>query len=216
MSKIIISIILATLCACVDPEFDTLNVESTNDNLNDGEMFEEFDFINAYQLKIENTFLFGQYDEFINEIGLPSTVKMKNTEYKIESRADLDQIMEIPRSGAIVTLNYPGLDMWYAYDNSIIPYTIDLRKTEKKISYKDVILDENYSAETFIRQFPKSANVKMKMPISLFELNTSESGQNFEQYMLLRRTKDDPNATPMVELTFENGHLIFIFFANFG
>jgi hypothetical protein len=33
--------------------------------------------------------------------------------------------------------------------------------------------------------------------------------------MLIRKSKDDPNATPMVEFTFENDKLIFILFANF-
>jgi hypothetical protein len=32
---------------------------------------------------------------------------------------------------------------------------------------------------------------------------------------LKRKSKDDPNAEPLVEFTFENNKLIFVMFANF-
>lgn len=114
-----------------------------------------------------------------------------------------------------MTLHYPGIDMWFTYDNSIVPSTIDFCKTDKSVTYGQTKFDATYSIEQFKNEFPKSANPFFKLSQSLFEMTTKEKGANYEHYMLISKSKDDPNATPMIEFTFDNGKLIFILFANF-
>jgi hypothetical protein len=175
----------------------------------------DMDFLDAYKLTIDKTYLYGNYEKFIKDIGIPSKVTITKTEFPINSKADLDKVVATAKDPNIVTLHYPGIDMWYGYDNYIIPSTIDFRKTDKSLTYGETMFDKNYTVEQFKKQFPKSANPSFKLPQSLFEIETKEKGANFEHYMLMRKSKDDPNATPMIEFTFDNGNLIFILFANF-
>lgn len=175
----------------------------------------DMDFLDAYQLTIDKAFLFGNYSTFINKIGVPKTVTITNSDFDIKSKNDLEKIIATAKAPTIVTLHYQGIDMWYAYDDYIIPSTIDFRKTNKSISYGKTIFDTTYTIEQFKKQFPKSANPSFALPQSFFEMTTKEKGGNLEHYILLRKTKDDPNATPMIEFTFNNGKLIFILFANF-
>ena len=175
----------------------------------------DMDFIDAYKLTIGKTFLYGNYDSFINDMGIPSKVTITKTDFEIKSKADLDKVIATAKDPNIVTLHYPGIDMWFGYDNYIIPSTIDFRKTDKSVTYGRTTFDTTYSIEQFKKQFPKSANPSFNLPQSLFEIATKEKGVTFEHYVLMRKSKDDPNATPMVEFTFDNGKLIFILFANF-
>jgi hypothetical protein len=105
--------------------------------------------------------------------------------------------------------------MWYGYDNIIIPYTIDFRLTEKSVSYGDVKFDRSYSVEQFKGQFPKSSIASLQMPQSFFGMMTGQKGTNFQHFIVSRKSKDNPDAAPLIEFTFENGKLIFILFANF-
>jgi hypothetical protein len=175
----------------------------------------DMDFLDAYKLIIGKTFLYGNYENFIANIGIPSKVTITKTDFTINSKADLDKVIATAKNPNIVTLHYPGINMWFAYDNSIIPSTIDFRKTDKSVSYGETTFDKAYTLEQFKKQFPKSANPSFTLPQSLFEITTNEKGANFQHYMLMRKSKDDPNATPMIEFTFDNGNLIFILFANF-
>jgi hypothetical protein len=176
----------------------------------------DFDFIDAYKFAIGRTVLFGNYDSFISNMCLPITVVMCKTILEIKSKPDLDKVIESANNPDIVTLRSPGMEMWFAYDNYIIPFWIDFRKTYKTVTYGSTKFDRSNSVEQFKKQFPKSSNPSSGVAQSLFEIVTKEKGSNLEHYRLLRRTKDDPDETPMVEFTFENGKLIFIFFANFG
>ena len=175
----------------------------------------EMDFLDAYKLTIGKTFLYGNYENFITDMGVPSKVTITKTDFNINSKADLDKVVATAKDPNIVTLHYQGIDMWFTYDNSIVPSTIDFRKTDKSVTYGQTTFDKTYSIEKFKKEFTKSANPSFKMPQSLFEITTKEKGENFEHYMLMRKSKDDPNATPMIEFTFDNGKLIFILFANF-
>ena len=175
----------------------------------------EMDFLDAYKLTIGKTFLYGNYKDFINDIGIPSKVTIVKTDFVINSKSDLDRVVETAKDPDIVTLHYPGIDMWFAYDHSIIPSTFDFRKMDKGITYGETIFDKAYTVEQFKKQFPKSAKPSFALPQSLFEITTKEKGTNFEHYMLIRKTKSDPSATPMIEFTFDSGNLIFILFANF-
>lgn len=173
------------------------------------------DFLDAYKLTIGKTFLYGNYENFITDMGIPGKVTITETDFDINSKADLDKVIATAKNPNIVTLHYPGIDMWFAYDNSIVPSTIDFRKIDKSVLYGETTFDKTYTFEQFKKQFPNSANPSFTLPQSLFELATKEKGANLKHYMLMRKSKDDPNATPMVEFTFDNGKLIFILFANF-
>jgi len=215
MTNLFFSIVLTSIfssCANHDnePRLDTLNYKHQEKRMD-----LDMDFLDAYRLTLGKTYLYGNYENFIKDIGIPSKVTITKTEFVINSKADLDKVVATAKDPNIVTLHYPGIDMWFGYDNYIIPSTIDFRKTDKSVTYGETIFDKNYTVKQFKKQFPKSANPSFKLPQSLFEIATKEKGANFEHYMLMRKSKDDPNATPMIEFTFDNGNLIFILFANF-
>jgi hypothetical protein len=215
MTNIFISILLTSIFAsCLNnenqPRADTLVFKNQEKNMD-----LDMDFLDAYKLTLGKTFLYGNYENFINDIGIPSKVTITKTEFAINSKADLEKVVATAKDPNIVTLHYPWIDMWYGYDNYIIPSTIDFRKTDKGVTYGETTFNKAYTIEQFKKQFPKSANPTFKLPQSLFEIATKEKGANFEHYMLMRKSKDDPSATPMIEFTFDNGKLIFILFANF-
>jgi len=217
MTSIFFSIIILTgiFSSCIDNvrhnSTDTLSY-----NHQEKTMDLDMDFLDAYKLTIGKTFLYGNYENFISDMGIPRKVTITKTNFAINSKTDLDKVVATAKDPNIVTLHYPGIDMWFTYDNSIVPSTIDFRKTNKSVTYGQTTFDTTYSTEQFKKEFPKSANPSFTLPQSLFEIETNEKGANFKHYMLIRKSKDDPNVTPMIEFTFDNGKLIFIFFANFG
>ena len=215
MTNYFFSILLTTIfSSCVNNDNRPL-VDVSNNNNQEKPMDLDMDFLNAYKLTIGKTFLYGNYENFIIDIGLPSKVTITKTDFAINSKADLDKVVATAKDPNIVTLHYIGIDMWFTYDNNIVPSTIDFRKTDKSITYDETTFDNTYTLEQFKKQFPKSAKPSFALPQSLFEITTNEKGANFEHYMLVRKSKDDPNATPLIEFTFDNGKLIFILFANF-
>jgi hypothetical protein len=177
----------------------------------------ETDFIDVYKLTIGNTWLYGKYDSFIADMGMPGMVTINNNESVIQTKADLDKIISTAKAPQIVTLHYPGINMWYGYENSIIPATFDFRKTSRRLTYETTTFDNNYTVDQFKKQFPRSAasTATALLPESFFEMETKEKGTDMEHFILKRKSKDDPNTTPIVEFTFNKGKLIFIFFANF-
>ena len=215
MTNLFLSILLTTIfSACANHDNQAL-VDTLSYTHQEKNMDLDMDFIDAYKLTIGKTFLYGNYDSFINDMGIPDKVTITKTDFEIKSKADLDKVVATAKDPNIVTFHYPGIDMWFGYDNYIIPSTIDFRKTDKSVTYGQTTFDTTYSIEQFQTQFPKSANPSFSLPQSLFEIATKEKGANFKHYMLIRKSKDDPNATPMIEFTFDNDKLIFILFANF-
>lgn len=208
------------LLACILPLSFTPDIKNDSGsfiyNYQNRNMNLEWDLLDVYQLTIGKTFLYGNYENFINEIGLPSKVTITKTEYLINSKLDLDKVIRLAKDPNIVTLHYPGIEMWFTYNNSIIPSSIDFRKTEKSITYGATTFDKTYNIEQFKKQFPNSANPLFTFPQSLFEIETKEKGANYKHYILIRKSKDNPNTTPMIEFTFDNDKLVFILFANFG
>ena len=174
----------------------------------------DIDIIDAYKLSIGKTLLFGKYDEFIKDIGIPTKVSIAKTEYLVNSKSDLDNVVAKSKTTDLITLHYNGIDMWYGYDNIIIPFTIDFRITDKSIAYDNTKFDKSYTIEQFKKQFPKSGNPSSQLP-SLFSMLSGKSGENYKSFSVLRKSKDNPDAEPIVEFTFDNGKLIFIMFANF-
>ena len=191
------------------------HIDATSNNNQEINMDLEMDFLDAYKLTIGKTFLYGKYEDFIADFGLPTKLTIVKKEYTILKKEELDKLIMTAKNLSGVTLHYPGIDMSYSYDNSIIPFIIDFRKTEKSVTYGQSTFDTTYTIEQFKKQFPKSANPLLKLPQSLFEITTKEKGDNFKSYMLIRKSKDDPNSTPMIEFSFDNCKLIFILFANF-
>src|SRR5688572_27880264 len=181
---------------------------------NQQKTYNDMDIIDAYKLTIGKTFLYGKYDAFITDMGIPTKVSIAKTEYPVKSKADLDNVVAKAKNPDIVTLHYNGIDMWYGYDNIIIPFTIDFQTTDKTITYGDTKFDKSYTIEQFKIQFPKSGNPSHQMP-SLFSMVTGKSGANYKSLNVVRKSKDDPEAEPTVEFTFDNGKLTFIMFANF-
>jgi hypothetical protein len=208
----ILLISISPTCANHDnqPHIDTSSYNHQENNMDLG-----MDFLDAYKLTIGKTFLYGNYENFIAEMGIPGKVTITKTDFVINSKEYLDKVMATANDPNIVTLHYPGIDMWFTFDNSIVPSSIDFRKTDKSVTYGKTTFDTTYSIKQFKKDFPTSANPSFKLPQSLFELTTRAKGANFEHYMLMRKSKDDPNATPMIEFTFDNGKLIFLLFANF-
>jgi hypothetical protein len=215
MANILCTLLLTSiLSSCADN--DNNQADNQNINISKKTMSLDYDILDAYQLKFGNTFLFGNYQNFISEIGLPSKVTVYETNYEINSRTELDKAVATGNNSDIITLYYPGVEMWYTSNNTIIPATIDFRKVTNSLKYGDTSFDKNYTLEQFKKQFPNSANPSFQLPQSFFEMATQSKGSNLKHYILIRKTKDDPNAAPMIEFTFEKGKLIFIFFANFG
>jgi hypothetical protein len=140
-------------------------------------------------------------------------VSIKKTDYAVISMADLDSIIAKAKNPDIVTLHFPGIKMWYAYDNIIIPHTIDFRETDKIVSYDDIKFDKSFSVDQFKKQFPGSAKSSIHTEQSLFGVQAGNG--SYQHFIVTRKTKDDPGATPIVEFTFENDKLIYILFANF-
>jgi hypothetical protein len=215
MTNILFPILLASFCLSCANNDNKKHVDTLSNTYQEKTTDLDMDFLDAYKLKIGKTFLYGNYENFITDIGIPGKVTITKTDLIINSKADLDKVVANAKNPDIVTLHYPGIDMWFAYDNSIIPSTIDFRKTDKSVTYGDTIFDTTYTIEQFKKQFPKSAKPSFTPPQSFFEITTKEKDANFEHFLLLRKSKDDPNATPLIEFTFDNDKLIFILFANF-
>ena len=215
MANILCTLLLTSiLSSCSDSKNN--RTDNQNFNVSKETMSLDYDILDAYKLKFGNTFLFGNYQSFISEIGLPSKVTVFETNYEINSQTDLEKAVATGKNSDIVTLHYPGIEMWYTFNNSIIPATIDFCKTKNKLKYGETTFDNDYTLEQFKKQFPNSANPSFQLPQSFFEMATKGKGSDLKHYILIRKTKDDPDADPMIEFTFEKGKLIFIFFANFG
>ena len=175
----------------------------------------DLDFLDAYKLTIGETFLYGKYENFIADFGIPSKLTIVKADFTISTKEELDKLVTTAKDPTSLTLHYPGIEMSYSYDNYIIPFTIDFRKSDKSLFYGETAFNTSYTVKQFKRQFPNSANPPFNSPQSLFEIVTNEKGGNYEHYTLMRKSKDDPDATPTIEYTFHKGKLIFILFANF-
>lgn len=215
MTKLFLSIILTSIFStCVNKKNKTSIDTSSHDNQQKS-MDLNMDFLDAYKLKIGKTYLYGKYEDFIADFGLPNKLTIIKKDFMISTKQELDTLVKNAKDISSVTLHYPGIDMSYADDNGLIPFHIDFRKFTKGITYGQIIFDTTYTVEQFRKAFPRSSNPEFSLPQSLFEITTKEEGDGFKHFMLYRKSKDDLNATPMIEFTFRNDQLIFILFANF-
>ena len=173
------------------------------------------DFIDVYKLTIGKCKLFVQFDTFITLNGLPIKLTIGNKDFEVKTK---DEIIKLIKSATepnvVISLKYQGFEMWYT-KGDVVPFTIDLRKTEPKINYGDIaVFDKNFSLTQYNKLFPNSTKNKLPPDLTLFKTITGETGKQVKSFMLLRKSKEDENAQLTVEFTFENDKLIFICFMN--
>ena len=210
-----ISIVLTSFLSSCNNKRNTNSIETSSLDNQQKNMDLDMDFLDAYKLKIGNIHLYGKYEDFIGEFGLPNKLTIIKKDFTINTKLQLDTLVKSADDISGVTLHYPGLDMSYADDYGLIPFHVDFRKFTKSITYGQIIFDTTYTLEQFRKTFPISSNPEFSLPQSLFEITTKEQGDKFKHFMLYRKSKDDSSATPMIEFTFRNKQLIYILFANF-
>lgn len=172
------------------------------------------DSVDVYKMYLGKSKIFTQFSDFVLEHGLPKKVQIYNDTIPILSENQFDSIVNPSQSQ--LSLLYDGYTMDYFDDGEVIMSSIDLRKSKEGLKYDDVIFDNQFTFDDFKKMFPQSANQNMDfLEQSLFEMTTKESLPASKSYMVSRKSKDDPFAEPILEFTFLDGKLIYIFFANF-
>jgi hypothetical protein len=179
----------------------------------EGQKTSELDSIDAYNIKIENVTLFGNLDSQLSLFGLPEKLSQQNKEIEFKTKEHLKN--QIKKSNNFSVLNFKGIEFWCFDDLVPIPTKIDLRKLNKKLTYGNILYNKEYSLSDFEKDYPNSFKNSPKMATSFFQMVTKETSKNLKHYFVERSNKSDPNVKPLVEFTFENDRLIFIFFANF-
>ena len=174
--------------------------------------------IDAYKMKFDESFLFGDFDVFINSVGLPMTASVLGDTLAINTKEDIDKIIVLceEKHADAAYLQYLGFEMEYMYNNYIMPVSIDFRQTEKNIYFNNVTFNGDFSLEQYTLLFPKSVINRTDHTVgSLFQIKTNEGGEDYDHFSIFRKSKDGPFADPIIEFTFKDGKLIYIFFANF-
>lgn len=174
----------------------------------------ELNLINAYNLKIENVPMFGNLNSQIDLFGLPDKVLQQNKELKYKTKKDI--LTQVKDNQNFTILNFKGIEFWCFDDFDCVPTKIDFRRFDKKISNGKLFYNKDYTLNSFKKEFPKSFKNSPKMPISFFEMATKEKTDDFKHYFVERYTKDDANVKLLIEFTFKNDKLIYIFFSNFS
>jgi hypothetical protein len=129
-----------------------------------------------------------------------------------------DILSQNETEGFLVELYFNGIEMNIWQDKRIMPTAIDFRETTESINYKDIVFNSNYTLEQFKVDYPKSFNYGENSLIpeieSLFKIYTQTSEEQYRHFMLYRKSKDNFFIDLLVEFTFENEKLIYIFFSN--
>ncbi|WP_272148539.1 hypothetical protein [Tenacibaculum aiptasiae] len=173
----------------------------------------KLDLIDVYNLKIGKTLLFGNINDQIVELGMPKQLVQQNKSKEFNSNEDIESI--IKSSSNFTVANFSGLEFWCFNDMESIPTKIDFRKLNKNITNNDLTYNKEYSISNFKNQHPKSFLNTPKMPQSFFQMATQEKIKGLKHFILLRKTKSNKNVRLLVEYTFKDDKLIYIFFANF-
>jgi hypothetical protein len=143
------------------------------------------DKIDAYQLTINKTFLFGTFKDFTETNGIPTIVSVGENVFKISKIEDVVSAINTPiNSLSIISLKYEGIDMWYL-DGDLLPFTIDFRKTKQKVVYKgQYVFDPDFSFEEFKKVFPKSATEALSPEMSLYHTISKDNSTNWKSFIL--------------------------------
>jgi len=173
----------------------------------------ELDAIDAYKLKIENVELFGNVSSQMELFGLPEQVLQLNKKAEFTTVEDVVQI--IKKSIDYTVVKYPGIDFWCFNDMESIPFKVDFRKLGKGVTNGRVTFSAQYEINDFSKDYPNSFANSPQIHRSFFEMTTLEQGDGLKHFYVERATKSDPNVKLLIEFTFKNDKLIYIFFANF-
>ena len=174
------------------------------------------DTIDVYQLQLNGTHVFGYVNELLDGLGLPEMVRIYADTVAFTNRAQLDSIVaEVAVSTSdLMVFQYHGFQVGFYPPNRTTMEYIDFRETDYNLAYGKITFNGSYSIAQFRKDFPLSSKTELG-ELMLFAMVTGESGEEYKSYMLLRRSIDDPYADPTLELTFKDGKLVYIFFANF-
>lgn len=173
----------------------------------------ELDLIHVYDLKIGNAPLFGSIHEQLNVLGLPKQISQHHKQIAFKTSNDV--LSAVKKGGEFSIVSFEGIEFWCFSDLESIPSKIDFRRLEKKVSDKKMVFSKNYELNDFEKDFPNSFKNSPKMAVSFFQMATNESLNGLKHYYIERVTKSDPENRPLVEFTFKDDKLIYIFFANF-
>ncbi len=173
------------------------------------------ELIDPYSMTVGDIKLFGSIDEYLAEFGLPDQVIQKKRLIQINTSEELKKLLKKTTSNMITELQFEGIGVWAFSNYEIIPVKIDLRKANVVIGYNDKVFDQHYSIDNIETDFPQTLRNQPLSPTSLFSLSTGETTESIISKTLFRKTKDNPEMTPIVEFTFKENRLIYIFFANF-
>jgi hypothetical protein len=175
--------------------------------------------INAYKMTVNGTPLFGKADKFITVMGLPQKARVGKNEYSIKTMDDINDILsQNEAEGFLVELFFNGIEMNIWQDKRIMPTAVDFRETMESVNYRKIVFNSDYSLEQFKADFPKSfiygKNGLIPGIEPLFKVYTQTSGGQYRHFMLYRKSKDNFFVDLLVEFTFKNEKLIYIFFSN--
>jgi len=177
------------------------------------------DLMNVYRLRMDGVPVFTRLQKFLRIYGIPPEVRIRRESYPIHSEDEFYTLLDRAcKDGDEFDLHYEGFVMNYFRDTRLIITSIDFRKTELGLDYGDWRFDRSFTFGDFEALFPISAGMDVHRTTgiqSCFEINTGESAFDKETYMVQRWSKDNLLAGPTVEFTFEDGRLIYMFFANF-
>jgi hypothetical protein len=174
---------------------------------------QDIDIIDPYIIKYGNCHLFEQFDKFIDANGLPDKFEIRNIAYSVFSKEDMINRIKLAEPNDFITLKYSGLEMWYVGDY-VIPFTIDIKKIKLKIAYGDkAILDTNLTINKFLQLFPFAKRNEVSATESIYNILNKGIGTECRHFLLMRRSMDSDITLP-IEVTFQDGKLIFISFMN--
>ncbi len=177
------------------------------------EKTEGLDLINPYDLNIEGVKLFGEVHPQMNLFGMPVEIMRQNSNIDFNTKEDI--VNAIENSNIETIVRYTGIEFWCFNDLESIPCKIDFRKLGKKVINGSLNYSNNYKLNDFKTDYPNSYRNSPQMPQSFFRMATQESEGQLKHYYVERSTKSDPNVKLLVEFTFKEDKLIYMFFANF-
>ena len=175
--------------------------------------------MNVYRLRMDGVPVFTRRRGFMKKYGLPPEMKIGLERFPVQSPEEFEALLDrASREWSEVYLCYEGFDMNDFRDGRLVISSIDFRKTALGLDYGNWRFDRDFTSGDFEALFPVSAGMDVHRSTgiqSCFEITTGESAFDKETYMVQRWSKDNLLAHPTVEFTFEDGRLIYMFFANF-
>lgn len=173
-----------------------------------GKSTPDFDLFDAAYLRMDSIPLVGDAGSFLRSAGLPNRMMKGVEEFTVNSDEELDSILSNNPSSKETKFFYPGLVFLLNKEHQIVPYSIDLRKTVRPVTYGKQILDTFYTIQQFAVDFPSSFRASYVPPESLFAIETLESGSGLKHFAMMGQAGG--TTWPLVEWTFRNDRLIYI------